>query len=286
MGGFLSTREGISGGYIMHNNYWSNKEKLADLAEKHTDQMSEKYPREIDRCVKNTVLYQFPLEQETAQKKNETRKMKLANLDSVSAIFSMSHGKTAVLNFASYKNPGGMFLQGSQAQEESLCHASFLYNVLKKFDGEGRYYYYNRQHLNHAMYLDRALYTPDVLFFQDDRKILCDVITCAAPNLSAASRFRQVTPADNYRALNSRCRFILQLADIQQVDTLILGAYGCGVFGQDPKMVAGCFIRELQFYGRGIKRVIFAVPSGVHNRNYLAFKEVFADIAKKQEQET
>ena len=57
--------------------------------------------------------------------------------DSVEAIMNYSQGKTAVLNFASYKEPGGGFMAGSQAQEESFCHESFLYNVLRQF----QYYY-------------------------------------------------------------------------------------------------------------------------------------------------
>ena len=50
-----------------------------------------------------------------------------------------------ILNFASYKNPGGMFLRGSTAQEEALCHESTLYNVLIKFNDT--YYKSNRENI-------------------------------------------------------------------------------------------------------------------------------------------
>lgn len=83
-------------------------------------------------------------------------------LDSVKSAIQHRDGKTAVLNFASYKNPGGKFMEGSSAQEECLCHASTLYNVLKQFPV---YYQWNRVHNNRALYTNRALYSEDVIFW-------------------------------------------------------------------------------------------------------------------------
>ena len=100
----------------------------------------------------------------------------IAPTDTVSAIFqytSEQDGKIAALNFASYKHPGGMFIKGSSAQEESLCHASFLYNVLKEF--EDSYYKENRKNLNRSLYTNKALYSPNIKFFNKTSKSLISV---------------------------------------------------------------------------------------------------------------
>ena len=178
--------------------------------------------------------------------------------------------KVAVLNFASYKNPGGMFLKGSRAQEECLCHESFLYNVLCEFEEE--YYSQNRKTLRRAMYTNRAIYAPDVHFYHNGGDVTCDVITCAAPNFSAGAKYANVDPATNSKALFSRIRFVLDVAAVQKVDTLVLGAFGCGVFGQNPTEVAE-IMRDLA--GKyPFAEVIFAIPDPNHE-NYVSFAKVF-----------
>lgn len=108
-------------------------------------------------------------------------------------------GKVAILNFASYKNSGGMFINGSKAQEECLCHASYLYNVLSRF--VANFYDWNNRHKNKALYLNRALYSPDILFQFGEVLFKCDVITCAAPNKSAAQKYQNVSDEENSKAL-------------------------------------------------------------------------------------
>jgi uncharacterized protein (TIGR02452 family) len=186
--------------------------------------------------------------------------MEVVRTDTVSAL--MAHvdegGRTALLNFASYKHPGGGFMVGSRAQEESLCHESFLYNVLKEFDKT--YYEQNRGDLNLGLYKDRALYTPDVLFMKNNELKKCDVITCAAPNFSVACK--RVTRGQNNTVLRDRVRFILEIAKIYHVDTFIVGAWGCGVFKQDPRAVAKCFEEECQrvFINSKIHLVFAVIP--------------------------
>lgn len=98
--------------------------------------------------------------------------------------YKITSKKICILNFASYKNPGGGYLNGSMAQEESLCYASTLYNVLER---QKDYYAYNNKHLNYALYTNRALYGPQIYFPAFD--FYCDVITCAVPNLTACKKF-------------------------------------------------------------------------------------------------
>ena len=69
-----------------------------------------------------------------------------------------------VLNFASAKNPGGGFLSGSQAQEESLARSSALYPCLTK---HREMYDYNRGRRT-MLYSDYMIYSPDVPVFRND----------------------------------------------------------------------------------------------------------------------
>lgn len=236
-------------------------------ARKQTEYMEKRYKSMIDHCVAATKTYSpdadFKIDYRCCTTKPN---IKLVQTDSVSAVFhaiEQNSGRTAVLNFASYKMPGGKFIEGSKAQEECLCHESFLYNVLSRFDDS--YYAWNRDHLDSALYLNRALYSPAVLFERKSKDGIvsgctCDVITCAAPNYWAAKRYQKVSVEENSKALESRIKFILDIARDNSVDTLILGAFGSGVFGQDASEVAFLFSKYLRMPEYWcFSNVIFAV---------------------------
>lgn len=158
------------------------------------------------------------------------------------------NGRTAILNYASYKSPGGFFLEGSPAQEEALCHESNLYPILLAFDGT--YYAW----LNKALYLNRAL----VVFERNDKQKKADVITCAAPNFRTAHRYQSVSKSENDRVLENRIHFMYQIAEENGVENLVAGAWGCGVFMQDPYTVATLLIGAARNYN--IPNIYFAIP--------------------------
>lgn len=250
-------------------NYFEGKEKRIIKAEKHTEEMWKNYKDEIYSCVSKTKHYsdKFFI---SIKRDNKKQIIALTDEDSVSAIFGHQKGKVCVLNFASYKNPGGMFLIGSKAQEECLCHESFLYNVLSNFTDN--YYLPHLQTLNKSLYTNEALYTPNVRFFYNDKECLADVLTCAAPNYAAASKYSRVSMVENLKVLKDRTRFVLDIVSKENVDTLILGAWGCGVFGQDPSEVARYFLNELKNH-QDIENIVFAVIDK-NSENYLAFKRI------------
>jgi uncharacterized protein (TIGR02452 family) len=265
--------------------YWLNKEERKKQAVKHTKEMGDRFLYEICNSRTNSKIYSddnvdtlsrdYKLSDNVIPHNNKTDII-IEDLDSVSAVrkyYSVSK-TVAVLNYASYKNPGGMFMEGSIAQEESLCHGSNLYNIISQFF---EYYDWNNQHKNKALYLNRALYTPDVCFMMEDNGYcMCDVITCAAPNKSAAQKYQNVSDRENTDSLSSRIKFVLDIAVDNEVDTLILGAYGCGVFGQNPYEVASIFKLFLEGkYKNTFDKVIFAIPDSTKNDNLKAFKSVF-----------
>lgn len=243
-------------------NYRSRKDELAKKAVIHTKEMSKKYKSEIALSIENTKFYDGQPILETS---GDLPKIEVVDLDSVSAIHRYSSENMAVLNFASYKFPGGGFIRGSSAQEEALCQHSYLYNVISEFDST--VYEWNRNNLNKGMYLNRGLYSPDIIF---DDKTKCSVITVPAPNKSVMLKYGNFTEEENAKALLHRIKLVVDIAEENNVKTLILGAFGCGVFKQDPFEVATLFKKVLR--GSSFEKVVFAIPRGA---NYNAFKEIF-----------
>lgn len=253
----------------MSNNshYWVGKHARAETAKEHVTDMSNRYSKEIDYSASNTIVYDS-IKSTVGSAEYE---IELVPLDSVSAVLQTT-GKTCVLNFASYKYPGGMYLQGSKAQEECLCHESTLYNVLVS---QSSYYEYNNQNLNRALYQNRALYSPNIIFERDGVTKTADVITCAAPNYSTASYYYNVDKKTNSKHLRSRIRFILSCLSDKDLDTIVLGAFGCGVFGQDPTEVASIFIEEIKnvFHSNRKTKFVFAIIDA-NSDNYQLFSKV------------
>lgn len=201
--------------------------------------MSVRFTNEISDSIAKTKIRSSAINHSPGK----TEDIEIILSDSVDAsIRAFEAGnKVTLLNFASYKNPGGKFLDGSSAQEESICHKSNLYNVLSS-EKLKEYYEWNNLHKNKALYKNRALYTPDIIF---DNAYKIDVITCAAPNFSAASKYMSVTEEENSKVLKDRIDFLLNVISEFNTDTLILGAWGCGVFGQNPAEVARLFKEAL-----------------------------------------
>lgn len=269
--------------------YLANASNRAKEAEQWVKKMEKEHPSEIAHSVKYSLIYNkedvnYPCLDANypCLKRYPDTIIRLESLDSVSAVLKYAglSSKTTVLNFASYKEPGGMFLQGSKAQEECLCHESTLYNVLRKFDST--YYTRNRKALNRALYQNVALYSPDVYFERGESFVKCDVITCAAPNFATASNLYNVSKEENKSVLESRIKFILYVAAVQQVDTLILGAFGSGVFGQDATEVAEITMKLLKRYNGVFKKVVFAVIDE-KSANYKAFDDVIGTIQSVKE---
>jgi len=173
-------------------------------------------------------------------------------------------GRVAALNFASARYPGGGFLTGALAQEESLCRSSALFVCL-----EGRPMYgYHMRH-NDPFFSDRVIWSPEVPVFRDDDGGLLDVpysasfLSCPAPNAALIlERDGRAGPAIE-AALRQRAQRILEVAATHGAETLVLGAWGAGVFGNAPAVVADAFGAALDGPLRGVfSKVVFAILSG------------------------
>lgn len=260
-------------------NYWASRDRNIKAAQAHHEEMLKKYPWEIADSIDETIVYggdgRVPEGRESVSRSHTAM---FCDKDTVSALIDEGHDnpgeKIVVLDFASYQNPGGKFLEGSSAQEESLCHASTLFECLS---AQKNYYDYNKLHKNYSLYTDRALYVPDVIFeSKTGENVVSDVIACAAPNRRAYAKHFSTEFPDfdkrNREATISRINFIRDIAEENHADVLILGAFGCGVFGQDQDEVAALFQRV--FAETSVPRLIYAVPSKFNEKNANAFRNI------------
>jgi uncharacterized protein (TIGR02452 family) len=152
-------------------------------------------------------------------------------------------GRIGVLNFASARNPGGGWLRGSQAQEESLVRSSGLYTSLLQCPG----YYEHHRASRTLLYSHRLIYSPACPVFRDDAgdllpdSYLVDFLTSPAPNAGALRRKQPRAAAQIEPVFRERIALLLGAALHLQIEDLVLGAWGCGVFQNDPRLVAAAF---------------------------------------------
>lgn len=187
-------------------------------------------------------------------------------------------GPVTALNFASARNPGGGFLGGARAQEEDLCRCSGLYPTQLPHD---RYYQVNRAERS-LIYTDHLIWSPAVPFFRVEAPgllevpFLASVITSPAPNAGEELRRDPTAGPRISEALRRRSGMLLAVAEAQGARRLVLGAWGCGVFRNDPVEVAdilGEWLASARFDG-AFDEVVFAVY-GRPEANLEAFRARF-----------
>ena len=204
----------------------------------------------------------------------------------------------AVHNFASATNPGGGVVNGAGAQEECLCRCSNLYFCLNTPDMWGMFYTPHRA-AHDPIHNDDIIYTPNIVVFKTDTDrpelmerddwYIVDVITCAAPNLreKPSNRYnsgdgkRAVTLSDRELQVihEKRLRRMLDSAVMNHADTVILGAFGCGAFCNEPQVVATAAANVVRDYMYAFKNIEFAVycrPSD--DSNYRVFNSVLSSL--------
>jgi uncharacterized protein (TIGR02452 family) len=182
------------------------------------------------------------------------------------------------LNYASAKNPGGGFLRGARAQEEDLARCSALYPCLMT---QPSYYEANRAS-GSMLYTDHLIFSPAVPFFRApdagllEEPVCASVLTSPAPNAGEVRKQQREDPTQVFPTLLRRARQVLAVAAVQQQRTLVLGAWGCGVFRNDPSQVAEVFAQVLTEFSGAFERVVFAVyDRSADHANLGAFQRRF-----------
>lgn len=242
--------------------YMSNL-RLKEMAVENNRYRKKNFADDIRYSCDNCVIYGYPNKEQydigiyrhdetnTDIIQNDIRRYMVGDARTLS-------GKTAVLNFASYKNPGGKYIDGRMAQEEALCHCTTLYEVLER---QKSYYEWNNLHKNKGMYMDRLLYTPDILIINSSQYVVgkVDIMTCAAPNMSVGLKYGSFSVEACQAVFRNRVKFMMQVAANNNVDNLILGAWGCGVFKNDTSFVAKTFFETQKLYECYFGKVIYVI---------------------------
>ena len=179
------------------------------------------------------------------------------------ALLDSGADEVCSLNFASAKNPGGGFLGGSQAQEEALCRASSLYDCLLTAQA---YYDFHRSG-GTTLYSDHMIYSPRVPVFRDDCDRLVSnpwctsVVTSPAVNAGALKKSHPELANQIVPAMENRIEKVLRLAAFEGHRHIVLGAWGCGVFRNDPGEIAQLFRNVLRSpaYRNRFERIRFSV---------------------------
>ncbi len=283
-------------------NYYKEKEKMIKIFQDTLKATQKRYLRQTADSIRESILYQEGDKRykhpgdDRPYDTMEVHVYKDTTVDTAIRIKKKHFDdKVAILNFASAKSPGGKVVDGSIAQEECICRCSNLYSILT--DPKFKKGYYEFHKYSHSkLYTDKLIYSPDVILFRNDAhryhfnkwnkhkkngpEYPVDVITCAAPNirgLGGGVDKQLVMRNDMNKIYVERIRAIFLSAYTHGVDHLILGAWGCGVFRNDPKEIAKAF-HEVQDEFKGcFKNIVYSIycDEGERSENYEAFREEF-----------
>ena len=275
-----------------------NKKELISVFNDTMDFVTTKFSGPTLRAQMSTRIISDPEDFRGEKYYDDPAIIKVTNRDTFTAakeyaniINSTNEGFVGVLNFASSTNPGGGVTKGSTAQEECLCRCSNLYLTLYQEKCIREYYNVNKKYMSNIG-SDAIIYSRNIYVFKDKNynmlpvkdRFYVDVLTCAAPNLRENPRNQYNTDASEekltltdeelYNIHVKRARNILNVAIKNEDDYLILGAFGCGAFRNNPEIVAKAYKDVLQDYMYCFKVIDFAIIDGKYSNNYEIFKRI------------
>jgi len=240
----------------------------------------------VQAAVRRSKLYKpdYNPPEEDLGTVNHAPSISVTHESTLEAAYRLEDERPCVLNFASAKHPGGGFLRGSIAQEETIARASALYHTLVEHP---EYYEENKrsQGDNIGLYKDYAIYSPDVPIFRNDRTEWLEepyktsVLTSPAPNRGAIADFYkdEIPNEIEEKIVKAFYRRMVQVLAIMSDNghrTIVLGAWGCGIFGNNPYVVSKLFKKALEEVPR-FDKVVFAIYDDPNSDTFRAFTKQF-----------
>lgn len=210
------------------------------------------------------------------EKRAELNNICIVAEDSFQAAKRYSH--PLVMNFANAHKPGGGFELGATAQEEALCRCSTLIASISSEKAKEMYQYNNL----HAIPVESDyMLLSEVCVFRNEKcelvrePFLAGVITVPAPNRIGLAALTPIKKID--AAMIKRIRIMLAVAKANKYKSLVLGAWGCGAFHNNPESVANCFkiVLEEDGYAKYFENICFAIYGSENGKNITTFRSVF-----------
>lgn len=250
--------------------YYINKYVNESIAQTKTIRPKEKLTfskREIKHKIDANQIYQ---------------KVQIFNMTTFEAarkcIEADNNSKVCVLNFASATKPGGGVLNGRGAQEETLSRMSSLYCTLIN---QKEMYEHNKI-MNDPYYSDYMIFSPNVVVFRDDdykliEPYLVSVISSPAVNCFDLKKINCYDENKVIEVMKKRCRRILEVCLSNDIKTIVLGAFGCGVFGNKAENISEIFRKLIvdEGYGEYFDKIIFAIMTTGNGYTLNTFKQAF-----------
>ena len=235
----------------------TDENKLIDIFFDTRKLSKTKYKEETERLINDTKVYSNLSPLADSDKKCDIAILNGGTLE-VSNLLSKYY-KVAALNFADGKKPGGWPEEGCLTQEENICRCSNMYEALISDKCNKKYYQVNRNNDRDGLCTDTVIYLPNVTIFKDDRvyrelesPFKYDIITCPAPSC-------HLYPNEALFIYDRRIEQIVLSAIKNNVECLVLGAWGCGAFRQDKILIAQSFEAIVDKYSGYFKSIVFAM---------------------------
>ena len=237
-----------------------NKNELIDIW-LDTESNFQNYPNKITSYIAKSSLWKEPEDKKMAE-------VLVINQDCIEVAKQLSNsGKTCMLNMASYKHPGGGVKRGAMSQEEELARRSNMMLGLELYD-----YAY-------PLGLDDYIYLKSVTFFKDKYYNItdefdCDIITIAAINLNGLEK-----PFNYNFLMLAKIKSIFNSAKKEGCKNLVLSAFGCGVFKNNPTEVANMFKSVIKENLNNFDKIYFAILNdrNADNDNFTIFKTILSN---------
>ena len=184
--------------------------------------------------------------------------------------------RVAVLNMANPTHPGGSWMGGYMAQEESLFLRSSLMLALDPLEYPLDEYdcYYSR---DVTVFRDNA--KSGYAFLAPEAQWKLDVASVCAVNM--ARETEQFGP--KHRVRTGLKLFALFNALVRNgIDTVVLGAFGCGILRNPPSEVAEIFKDLITFYAGHFDKIYFAIMDS-NSEKITPFINILLEPATKAE---
>jgi uncharacterized protein (TIGR02452 family) len=246
---------------------------------------------DLTNPVQGSKLFKtLPNTKDVKKKQFETTKIYVQNIDTLLKARELGP-RCAALNMASYYCPGGGVAKGSRAQEEDLCRRSNLIESLYNFTDKGRdeFNITNKETIRYPIPMYGGLYSPNITVFKSnlsysklDEPFTCSIISVAALKRPALTKDGLLNEKDA-TTMKGKIRAILRIAMKYKHYKLVLGALGCGAYGNPPSHIAKLFkeVLEEDEFIHSFEEICFAIledANSLNNRekgNIKPFKDVF-----------